>query len=207
MNTTVASATFSVNEAACVTGIPVKQVHRIIDARFLDGAARESGRARAVHRTGLVGLKLAHETADLVTREGRRLLVRYLLDRPDARTARMGGLAVDLRPIRRDVRNGLAKLARARAMVRCDNAVLSGTPCIRGTRIPVHYVADMLANGDSPDAIGEAFPQLGEDRIALAALYASAYPRRGRPKSGSFWRDREPAVSTVTSLDALPPAR
>ena len=139
---TIAHATFSVNEAACVTGVPVKQVHRIIDAGLLNGAARQGGRVR-LHRVGLVGLRLAHETADLLTREGRRLLLRSLLDCPNARTARMGGIAVDLRPIKRKVGNGLAKLARARAMVRCDDAVLSGTPCIRGTRIPVHDIADM----------------------------------------------------------------
>lgn len=205
MATTIATATFSVNEAACVTGVPVKQVHRIIDAGLLNCAARKGGRVRALHGVGLVGLRLAHETADLLTREGRRLLVRNLLDRPDARTARMGGISVDLRPIRRKVGNGLAKLTRARAMVRCDESVLSGTPCIRGTRIPVHDIADMLANGDSPDAIGEAFAQLGEDHIALAALYASAYPRRGRPKNEPFWRDRAPTTKDRTSLDALSP--
>lgn len=205
MATTIAHATFSVNEAACVTGVPVKQVHRIIDAGLLNGAARQSGRVRALHRVGLVGLGLAHETADLLTREGRRLLVRSLLDCPNARTARLGGIAVDLRPIRRKVGNGLAKLARARAMVRCDDAVLSGTPCIRGTRIPVHDIADMLANGDSPDAIRQAFAQLGEDHIVLAALYSSAYPRRGRPKSKTLRRTRAPVAKARTSLDALSP--
>ena len=207
MDTMVAPATFSVNEAACVTGVPAKQVHRIIDAGLLNGVAWRNGRARTLHRKGLVGLKLAHETTALLTRKGRRLLVRHLLDHPAARTARMGGIAVDLRPIRREVNDGLARLARAQAMVRCDDTVLSGTPCFLGTRIPVHDIADMLANGDSPDAIGKAFAQLDEDHIALAALYSSAYPRRGRPKNASFWRDRAPAVTARTSLDELPPAQ
>ncbi len=207
MDTTVAPATFSVNEAACVTGVPAKQVHRIIDAGLLNAAMRKSGRARALHRNGLVGLKLAHETADLLTREGRRLLVQNLLDHPNARTARTGGIALDIQPIKREVNSGLAKLARARAMVRCDDAVLSGMPCIQGTRIPVHDIADMLANGDSPDAVGESFPQLSEEHIVLAVLYASAYPRRGRPRSAPFWRDRAPEAAISTSLDALPPAQ
>ena len=188
-----------------MTGVPTKQVHRIIDAGLLNGAARRGGRTRALHRVGLVGLRLAHETADLLTREGRRILMRNLLDRPDARSVRMGAIAVDLRPIRRKVGNGLAKLARARAMVRCDDAVLSGMPCIRGTRIPVHDIADMLTNGDSPVAIRVALAQLDEDQIALAALYASAYPRRGRPKSETFWRNRAPVATAKMSLDALSP--
>ena len=88
-------------------------------------------------------------------------------------------------------------------MVSCDEAVLSGTPCIRGTRIPVHDIAEMLANGDSVDAIREAFPQLSEAQIELAAFYGRAYPRRCRPRRKPFWRGREPVVSSETALAEL----
>ena len=207
MSVSATAPTLSANEAACVTGVPLRQVHRIIDAGLLDDAAPGGKRARAVHRDGLVGLKLAHETTDTLTRDGRRRLVRYLLDHPEAGTARTRDVSVDLRSMRSAVREGLARLARARAAVSCDDAVQSGTPCIEGTRIPAHDIADMLANGDGADAIREAFPQLTEDRIELAALYARAYPRRGRPRRAPFWRDLELASSSVTALDALLPAR
>ncbi|MYE02406.1 MAG: DUF433 domain-containing protein [Alphaproteobacteria bacterium] len=207
MNMSVAARTYSANEAACVTGVPVKQVHRIIDAGLLEGAAPSVKRARALHRDGLVGLKLAHETADVLTRDGRRRLVRYLLDHPDASTARAHDISVDLRSMRKQVRDGLARLAKARAAVSCDETVLSGTPCIKGTRIPVHDIADMLANGDSADAVRKAFPQLLDDRVELAALYARAYPRRGRPRRLPFRETRKPTISAVLSLDELPPAR
>ena len=206
MRASAEARTYSANEAACVTGLPLKQVHRIIDAGLLDGAAPDSQRARTVHRDGLVGLKLAYETADVLTRDGRRRLVRYLLDHPDANTARARDVSVDLRSMRSEVRKGLARLARACAAVSCDDAVLSGTPCIKGTRIPVHDIAEMLANGDSVDAIREAFPPLSEDRIEFAAVYARAYPRRGRPRDKPFWRAREPSTSTGIALDELLPA-
>ena len=60
MDANIALATFSVNEAACVTGVPPAQVHRIIDAGLLDGAAQEGGLARVVRREALLGLRLAH---------------------------------------------------------------------------------------------------------------------------------------------------
>jgi hypothetical protein len=41
----------------------------------------------------------------------------------------------------------------------------------------------MLANGDKPAAIINAFPQLDADRVRLAAIYAPAYPPRGRPRA------------------------
>ena len=62
MATSIASQTLSANEAACVTGVPLKQVHRIIDAGLLGSAATNHKGSRAVLRDGLVGLKLAHET-------------------------------------------------------------------------------------------------------------------------------------------------
>ena len=74
---------------------------------------------------------------------------------------------------------GLSTLARARDAVVCDQAVLSGVPCIKGTRIPVHDIAAMLANGDSAEAILEAYPRLSETQVELAVVYARAYPRRG----------------------------
>ena len=201
------SSTLSANEAACVTGVPLKQVHRIIDAGVLDAAGGGDGRSRAVHCDALVGLKLAHETTDLVTLDGRRRLVRYLLDHPEARMARERDVSVDVRGMKAEVQRGLSILASARDAVECDAAVLSGTPCFKGTRIPVHDISDMLANGDHAGAIHEAFPQLSERQVELAAFYARAYPRRGRPRREPFWRARKPAVTGETALDDLPAPR
>ena len=206
MNADLPGATLSANEASCVTGVPLRQVHRIIDADLLNSAA-SGGRSRTVHRDGLLALKLAHETTDLVTLDGRRRLVRYLLDHPGATKARERQVFVDVRTMKDEVRKGLSRLTRARNAVACDDAVLSGTPCIKGTRIPVHDLADMLANGDSIGAILEAFPQLSEAQIELAAFYAEAYPRRGRPRREPFWRGRTPSSSSETTLDALLSAR
>ena len=206
MNAIATASGFSANEAACVTGVPLKQVHRIIDSGLLDSAAQGGNRARAVRRDGLVGLKMAHETTDILTVDGRRRLVRYLLDHPETMTARERHVSVDVRSMKGDVRKGLSLLAKARDTVSCDDAVLSGTPCIRGTRIPAHDIADMLANGDGVESIREAFPQLSEAQIELAAFYARAYPRRGRPRRTPFWRGREPAASSEAALDVPPSA-
>ena len=198
------SSTLSANEAACVTGVPLKQVHRIIDAGLLDAAGIGDGRSRAIRCDALVGLKLAYDTTDLITLDGRRRLVRYLLDHPEARTARERDVSVDVRAMKGEVRNGLSMLASARDAIERDESVLSGTPCFKGTRIPVHDIADMLSNGDSADAIHEAFPQLSKEQIELAAFYARAYPRRGRPRREPFWRARKPTVTSETALGDLP---
>ena len=199
--------TLSPNEAACVTDVPLKQVHRIIDAGLLDATASGGKRLRAVRRERLVSLKLAYETTHMFTLEGRRRLVRYLLDHPDARAARARDVSVDLRIMKGEVKKGLSMLARARDAVVCDKAVLSGIPCIKGTRIPAHDIADMLANGDSAEAIGEAYPQLSREQIELAAFFARAYPRRGRPRRKLLWHAHHPSESSETSMDDALAAR
>jgi len=64
----------------------------------------------------------------------------------------------------------------------------------------------MLANDNDMRAIREAYPALVEEQIEAAALYARAYPRRGRPR-GSVWRNWKPVVSGDRAFDALPPSR
>ncbi len=49
-----------------------------------------------------------------------------------------------------------------------------GRPCIRGMRIRVSDVLDMLAEGATPDEILESFPYLERDDIAASLAYASA---------------------------------
>lgn len=55
-----------------------------------------------------------------------------------------------------------------------DPAQMGGVPCIRGLRIPVATVVDMLAAGMSSDEILADFPDLELDDIAEALRYASA---------------------------------
>ena len=195
MGIDVALGTLSANEAACVTGVPLKQVHRIIDIGLLGSAAKRREGSRAVLRDGLVCIRLAHETMDILTLDGRRRLVRYLLDNPDAETAHDSNLSVDVRSMKDEVRRGLSRLAGARRMITADEAVLGGAPCIAGTRIPAHDIAEMLTNGDSAEMIRTAYPALTKAQIEAASLYARAYPRRGRPRREPYWRSGVPTAS------------
>ena len=55
-----------------------------------------------------------------------------------------------------------------------DQKVMAGVPCIRGTRIPVATVVGMVAEGMASAQIRADFPQLGEDDIRQALLFAAA---------------------------------
>jgi uncharacterized protein (DUF433 family) len=190
------------NEAASVTGVPLRQVHRIIDAGILGTAVKQRDNARLVTPKGLVGLRLAHDTADMLTLHGRRTIVASSIRSPRPSMIRADMVVVDARPAARTVRSGLSLLAKARSMVSSTPAVLGGTPVFKGTRVPVHDIADMLAKGDRPAAIVKAYPKLDAERVRLAAVYAQAYPARGRPRTKPR-RPEAPKTSETLAFNDL----
>lgn len=54
-----------------------------------------------------------------------------------------------------------------------DPAIMHGTVCLRGTRIPVSVVLDNLAAGESEERILEQYPSLRHEHIAAALAYAA----------------------------------
>lgn len=139
MAVTAGNRPLSLNEAACAAGVPLKAVRRIIDSGLLQGAVKKRKGRRTIQVTALAGLKLAWETAGILTLEGRRRLVRRALDAPESETVRENSVSIDLRAIKNDVERGLASLEEAGKMVIIDNGIRGGAPCFRDTRITRSY--------------------------------------------------------------------
>ncbi len=55
-----------------------------------------------------------------------------------------------------------------------DPAVCFGKPCIRGTRIWVSLILDLLASGMSNEEVIAEYPQLEKDDILAALAYGAA---------------------------------
>lgn len=51
--------------------------------------------------------------------------------------------------------------------------VMNGKPCIRGTRIPVRMIVNLLAHGTTFDEIFEDYPRLTRDDILACLLYSA----------------------------------
>jgi uncharacterized protein (DUF433 family) len=56
-----------------------------------------------------------------------------------------------------------------------DPQVLGGRPCIRGLRVRVKDILDLLASGASRKQILDDYPYLEDDDIAAALEYAAQY--------------------------------
>ena len=58
-------------------------------------------------------------------------------------------------------------------LIVADPEILGGKPCVRGTRISVELILELLASGASREQILERFPQVGERGYAAALGYAA----------------------------------
>jgi len=55
-----------------------------------------------------------------------------------------------------------------------DAKICHGQACIKGTRIPVHQIVRMLANGDTIDDLLKEYPSLSRKDILACLNYAAA---------------------------------
>ena len=69
-----------------------------------------------------------------------------------------------------------------------DQAIMGGTPVIRGTRMTVYSVLGRFDHGDSLADLLADNPDLAPEAIEAAIIYARAHPLMGRP-GGRPWVD------------------
>ncbi len=58
--------------------------------------------------------------------------------------------------------------------VSVDPAICHGQACVRGTRIPVHQLVHMLANGDSIEDLLQEYPSLSREDVLACLDYAAS---------------------------------
>jgi uncharacterized protein (DUF433 family) len=73
-------------------------------------------------------------------------------------------------------RPDLRDLQRARRLIVSDPQILGGNPVFRGTRIPVHLMAELVRQCSNPTELIEGYPCLTVETIRLASIYAAAHP-------------------------------
>jgi uncharacterized protein (DUF433 family) len=183
--------TFTASEAAVVSGVPVKTVHREIDEGPLKPKRRRPGSKRALREQDLFYLAVAKGLDTRLvqlTSEGKDKLhdaiIIYWRNKKRAKKELPvfgGRLLLDLNVVLEEVRSRLERLEQSRRIVAEDSEIRGGEPCIRGTRVGVYELASMLVQGASENEILEGYPSLKREQLELAKIFARAYPRKGRP--------------------------
>jgi uncharacterized protein (DUF433 family) len=58
-----------------------------------------------------------------------------------------------------------------------DKKILHGKPCIKGTRMPVYLILDLLAGGSTVKDILDDYPDITEEDIHTCVEYAAMLAR------------------------------
>lgn len=188
-----------VNEAAAVTGIPVRRINRMIDDGILPKSVcvkvgqRRALRASAVPMVGF-GASDGTRLSKRMRLEAMRKIGKFTKEnwpqlRADPEHAkplyiRKGCLVVHLGEPVSAAMAGLNKWEDALRRVVRDPEIRGGLPILRGTRVGVHEIAGAL-RADGIEMVLEDFPSLCRRDVEAAALYAEAHPKTGRPRKSA----------------------
>lgn len=194
VTTTQQQSLFTAAQAAVLTRLPVKAVNNAIDKKTIAAhVKRRHGEKslRLIDEFALVYLLLERELVGDTTPSFRQKLFKAIGTAlaEGAQSVAIGALTLDLRPRSRDMARRIKDLRRAEWLASAHPEVLGGVPVFRGTRIPIHMIAELLDQGETPDTLRRGYPRLNDEMIRLAPLYAGAHPLRGRPRKHS-WRGR-----------------
>jgi len=140
----------------------------------------------------------------LTSEERQRTITRASESNPEPQTIRDEFLTIDLTSFHKEVEERLERLQAAQEIVVSDPEILSGTPVIRGTRVPVYDVAASVSSGIPVDRILAAYPSLKRKQVELAALYVEANPQRGRPRQKTSLPPNAKVISRRTGTISKP---
>ena len=179
------------SEAAVAAGVSVPQIHRIIDEKILPEDLYSTAQMTDIPYRCLHPDRLLFETAESLTAQARLRTIRNAMahcgswEQWQNCIVEDHSITVRFSDIWKGVEERLHQLMRAREMVIEDPEILTGTPVIQGTRVPVYDVSAAVDSGTSMDRILKSYPSLKEWQVKLASVYARAVPSRGRPKRAS----------------------
>lgn len=182
------------SEAAFVAGMAVRTLYRIAADKLPAAMVRRRNSDLLLTRRAAVCARLDRELpADLPRAVRRRIFAAMAqddgADGGDV-TVRTGRLCyvVDTRASAAAVARELDRYRRACAAIIEDPDIQGGAATLKGTRLLVHHLADLVAQGVAERELFEDYPALTPELLDAACVYAKANPRRGRPRTPG-WRN------------------
>lgn len=173
---------FTAAEAAFVLREPVKSVKKALDhAPFeVKLVQRAGGAVRSVDWRDLLYLYVTRSLRDDLTPKARREIYPAFkrMRRDGIGKVELGRLSVSIADMQAEIEKRTQELANLATNVEIK---ADRDPLLRGTDIEVHRIAALLDGGMSVEQICEDFPSLTKDMVLIAAAYAAAHPKPGRP--------------------------
>jgi uncharacterized protein (DUF433 family) len=171
------------NEIAEISGVSINAVNKALEQRVAK-ARRQRGRT-LLAADEAAALALLSELPISLSIKLKREVRNWIVKRNPAKAEEFElsrALRVAMTENAADVAKRAIDYVRLREKyVEIERGKMGGTPVIRGTRVPVRTLAQLVEGEESPKALKEDFPHIPEEAYDVAVLWAKGNPRRGRP--------------------------
>jgi uncharacterized protein (DUF433 family) len=171
------------NEIAEISGASINAVNKALEQRVAK-ARRQRGRT-LLAADEAAALALLSELPVGLSIKFKREVRNWIVKRNPARAEEFElsrALRVAMTENAADVAKRAFDYVRLREKyVEVDPGKMGGVPVIRGTRVPVRTLAQLVEGGESRQALREDYPHVPEEAYDVAVLWAKGNPRRGRP--------------------------
>jgi uncharacterized protein (DUF433 family) len=171
------------NEIAEISGVSINAVNKALEQRVAK-ARRQRGRT-LLAADEAAALALLSELPISLSIKLKREVRNWIVKRNPAKAEEFElsrALRVAMTENAADVARRAFDYVRLREKyVEVNPGRMGGTPVIRGTRVPVRTLAQLVEGGESREVLKEDYPHIPEEAYDVAALWAKGNPRRGRP--------------------------
>jgi uncharacterized protein (DUF433 family) len=171
-------------EAAEIGRLPLNSIEKAIEQQVLKPVRADHKQLLPSHEVALLVLlrQLPVQLPVAVKKRTRNWFIRLGRDVVGAELELSPALTIRGTREVADVLRRAEEYARLRDKhIEINPKVMGGEPVIRGTRVPVRSLAELIERGERRDVLREDFPQVPEQAYELAVRWARANPRRGRP--------------------------
>lgn len=201
MASAATSALFTRNETAEISGVSVSAVNKALEQRIAKPRRSRGRTLLAVEEAA--ALALISQIPVRLSVKLKRELRDWIVDRspqPAEELELSPALRVAMTDYASDVAARAAEYARLRdEYVEVDARKLGGTPVIRGTRMPVRTLAELVESGESREVLREDYPHIPEEAYDVAVIWARGNPRRGRPSTAERSSRTRPSRRAATA--------
>jgi len=171
------------NEIAAISGVSINAVNKALEQRV--AKARRQRRRTLLAADEAAALALLSELPISLSIKLKREVRNWIVKRSPAKAEEFElsrALRIAMTENAADVAKRAFDYVRLRERyVETNPGRMGGTPVIRGTRVPVRTLAQLVEGRESPKALKEDYPHVPEEAYDVAVLWAKGNPRRGRP--------------------------
>ena len=201
MASSTAANLFTRNETAEISGVSVSAVNNALEQRI--GKPRGSRGRTLLAVEEAAALALISQIPVRLSVKLKRELRDWIVDRspqPAEELELSPALRIAMTDYASEVAARAAEYARLRdKYVEVDARKLGGTPVIRGTRMPVRTLAELVESGERREVLREDYPHIPEEAYDVAVTWARGNPRRGRPNSSEPKSRTRPSRRAATA--------